>query len=525
MQAVLRRLNRWPPIVSAGATLAALALLWRVRDAPLELGAVGRIDALGAFFALVSLGALTLNLALGGARPARARLTALATVALLLAYSTTVTLAIAGCYALVALLGLLAGGRMPRYPRPARLADRLRRWATHTPGALAALCLLIGYGALALHGAARYTDRTAGAALDSFAFWFVLLAAALPLWNLGFVTWGRATAPSEPPSPKPQARAASYGLLQIAWLYPLARLYSLGPWNGGWSLATALLGGAAAGWCAVSALAQREPGARRGRVAASYFGLALAGIGLGSSAGLAAACYAIFASLLVAATIDPAQDQETTRPGDNPPAPALRDSRAAGWLLSGALPFTTPFVAAWMLVGAGVAGGVGLLSGVAWLVALLGGLTTALSSEPDAGDTRRARLSLGALSLALGIGAPLVVRELIQPVAAQLQGGLTPYGELNIWPWVGLASADAAHTQVTTLPSIAIALLMLVLFALVYVATRLREHYGAPPAAPANESAAPEASALLDGLRDDVPWLGALLGRARPGEERRRDAE
>src|SRR6185436_15688372 len=87
---------------------------------------------------------------------------------------------------------------------------------------------------------------------------------------------------------------------------------------------------------------------------------------------------------------------------------------------------------------------------------------------------QRPLLVAGVASVVLGVGAPPIARLLILPVVAQMQGGLTPFGDLNVWPWVGVAAGDAAHTQVTTLPSIAIALLMLVLSALVYVVARLR---------------------------------------------------
>ena len=190
------------------------------------------------------------------------------------------------------------------------------------------------------------------------------------------------------------------------------------------------------------------------------------------------------------------------------------------WLLSSAIPLTAPFVAAWMLMGASVAGGVALLAGVAWLVALLHGLAVALWNGAAPSATHRPLLVAGILSGVLGVGAPPIVRLLILPIVAQLQGGLTPFGDLNIWPWVGVAASDAAHTQVTTLPSIAIALLMLVLSALVYVVARLRVFRRAEVAPPSEPlAAAVPASALLSYLRDEVPWLGGLLG-AHPRSQR-----
>jgi hypothetical protein len=125
----------------------------------------------------------------------------------------------------------------------------------------------------------------------------------------------------------------------------------------------------------------------------------------------------------------------------------------------------------------------------------------------------RPLLVAGVASAVLGIGAPPLVRLLILPAVEQLQGGLTPFGDVNIWPWVGVAASDSAHTQVATLPSIAIALLMLILTALVYVVMRLREIRRAEAEPPAAQPEADlPASTLLSYLRDEVPWLGGLLG-------------
>jgi hypothetical protein len=174
-----------------------------------------------------------------------------------------------------------------------------------------------------------------------------------------------------------------------------------------------------------------------------------------------------------------------------------------------------------MLVGASVAGGVALLAGVAWLAMLLNSLAAVLAGGLQAHSDRRPLLIAAGASVVLGVGAPLVVLALIQPVVEQLQGGLTPYGDVNIWPWIGLASIDSARAQVTTLPSIAVAALMLVLSALVYLIVRLRDSW-----APADDDAgpAPPLGELLAQLRAEVPWLAAL-GPRPAGEERRVDGE
>ena len=83
-----------------------------------------------------------------------------------------------------------------------------------------------------------------------------------------------------------------------------------------------------------------------------------------------------------------------------------------------------------------------------------------------------------------------------------------------------MAASDSAHTQVTTLPSIAIALLMLVLTALVYVVARLREIGRAEQPEPTDVAAS-----LLSYLHDEVPWLGGLLGTSPRSQRQPGDSE
>jgi hypothetical protein len=510
--------KNWPTLLAAGLVLSALALLWRVRDTPLALDAFVRFDALSAFLLFALFGGSTLALV---ARPNTFSLQGLRAAAALgalgLAFSTTLTLVIVCAYLALALVTLdwqaLAPPAEDRHLASAKRVGRmLRRAVRVAPTLLAAACLLLGYGALALRDAARYDDRTAGAALDSFAFWFVLLAALIPLIPMS-------SAEDQAPGGKNQAAIQPlwflvYGarFFHFAWLYPLARLYSLGPWNSGWSFATLLLGGALALWCACSALAQPQAAARNVRIQSIYLALALAGLGLSNSAGVVAACYGILVYLVLVVGRGSASleiiDGEIDDPISNLQSPV---SSLLPWLLSSALPLTAPFVAAWMLIGASVAGGVSLLAGVAWLVALLHGLAVALWYGAIPAPARRPLLVAGVVSVVLGVGAPPIARLLILPVVAQLQGGLTPFGDLNIWPWVGVAASDSNHTQVTTLPSIAIVLLMLVLVALVYVVVRLRQLHRNEPPAEQPEVVVPM-STLMGDLRDEVPWLGGLLG-------------
>jgi hypothetical protein len=565
MRLLSRFAQYWPVLLACAAALLGLALLWLARDMPLQPAPAVRIDALSAFFifALLAGAALaviasapTASAPIEGA-PYRGRYSgrALALAALLLvAWTTTLTPVVVVAYMLVALLSLrpttdhrplTTDHQTPMQPPtiyggPAVAA--LRRMLRGAPTLVAAGALLVGYGALAMRGALRYDTRTAGAALDGFAFWFVLLAAAIPTTDHRLRIEDRGSKIDNPRSSILDPRSSIFDplhpftpsplLFQIVWLYPLARLYSLGPWNSGWSFAALLLGGGAALWAALAAIIR--PGDRRRLTLLSYQGMALAGFGLSSGAGIAAGCYAVLAYLVLAlpkiedrgwrmedrrsSILDP----RSSILDPQPPSPAHRlTGSPTHWLLSGAVPCTAPFVAAWMLVGASVAGGVTLLAGAVWLAMLLNGLAAALARDTLVHEERRPLLVAAGASVLLGVAAPLVVLALIQPVVEQLQGGLTPYGDVNIWPWIGLASVDSARAQVTTLPSIAVAALMLVLSALVYLIVRLRDTWA--PAGAATDSA-PRLGELLASLRAEVPWLAAL-GPRPAGEERHIDGE
>ena len=538
-----RLFRRWPALLVGGAALGALALLWGVRDMPLQPAPFVRIDALSAFMLVVLFGGLAL--ALGAQSLAvPSRRAALLAAVLTIGAITTLTPVIAGAYLGLALLTLPPRSRMENRGWLQALGRAIRA----APDLLAAASLLVGYGALALRGALRYDDRLAGAALDSFVFWFVLLAAVVPYSILAL----RSTTNPAPPlsaadrrSTEQQASDTSHeaqadrppvsrlwsalsraivgrrwssvelAIFRTAWLYPLVRLYSLGPWNNGWTFATLLLAGSTALWAAATALTLPAQHGQHTRILLSHLGLVLAALGLGTSTGIAAGCYGLLAYLVLVVGREmndrrPAFEVSTAQPpisDRQSPIPHLP------WLLSGAVPFTAPFVVTWMLIGAGVAGGVALLSGVAWLTMLLNALATALAIAPVPPDRHRALVVAAATSALLGIGAPLVVLVLIQPVIEQLQGGLTPYGDVNIWPWVGLETIDSAHQQVTTLPSIAVAGLMLVLAALVYLIVRLRETAPPQPDETTTAEATPadplhRLSTLIAGLRADVPWLG-----------------
>jgi hypothetical protein len=152
----------------------------------------------------------------------------------------------------------------------------------------------------------------------------------------------------------------------------------------------------------------------------------------------------------------------------------------ARWLITGAVPLSAPFMTVWMAVAAAVAGGLTLLAAALWGAALLVAVAVArlatphpAAPAPSHGILTTRGLVAPTLSMALGLGAPLVVMGLLAPIVAQLQGGLTPFGEIALWPWAGLIALDAARQPVATMPSLALAALMTILSALCWIALRL----------------------------------------------------
>lgn len=435
------RASRLATVTLSLMLVAGLVLAWLTRDMPLvpvRGGMVLRADALSALLLIVAAAHALAGLALGVPRPwlvtLRAALVGLAAVSGHLA-------AIGGV--------LLVAGLVPG-ATAGLAAGRLRGWVT-APW----LAPLLATGGLALIGLIggewHYAAPAAGSGLNSLSFGLLLFAALLAL---GVV----ALPGAQPPAGEP--------LIAAGCLYALLRLFSLGPWNPGWLLATLLVGGVTALWAAGRAVAV-APARAAPWLGLALGGLVLAGAGLGSGAGLTAAGYVLLLGPVL-------------RLGLERPADGCR----ALWLLSAAVPLSGPFVAGWLAVAAAAAGGVSVLAVALWLAALLAALPPArlarAAATPEAGMLsaevwsagRRAWLAAG-LSATLGLGAPLVLLGLLGPLVAQLQGGLTPFGEIVLWPWVGLIARNAGQQPVATLPSLALAGLMLILTALCWLALRL----------------------------------------------------
>ncbi len=358
-----------------------------------------------------------------------------------------------GAAAVMGHLGLMAGLLL--------LGGAVLAAQTGARSALVSTCgACLGLVVLGVTGGAwHYGAPGAGAGLNSLSF-ALLLAGALGAAGAHRMVQGRV--PADTP------------LAAVAGLTTLLRLFSLGPWNLGWLFAALVVGGATALWAAWQAAA--APPAHVAAWLGLYFsGLVMVGAGLGSGAGVTLAGYALLTWPVVRLGL--------VRP-DGPRWPL--------WLLTGAVPLSAPFVAAWLAVAAAVAGGLTLLAALLWVAALLvvvavgrfavqDDALTPLPPLPLRGEGEaRHGVLMGAaamLSVALGVGAPLVVLGL-GPLVAQLQGGLTPFGAISLWPWAGLVALNAAQQPVATLPSLALIVLMGMLAALCWVALRLVALWG-----------------------------------------------
>lgn len=438
------------------AVLAVLWLTWYVRDVPLEPALfVGqlRIDSLSTFFALLT---LLLALVQWVLRLRPVGPTLLLTLCLLGVYATSNLLLVAAGYLLATLLEVVA----ERLPRPAPLAPRMI-WLL-----LPVVCFGVAVAGLQTRaGTWHYHAPLAGAGLSSFVFWFVLLATILG-------SAAHMYAPTLTPAPTGGPHTLASMCLALAWCYPLVRLYSLGPWNAGWHAATLLLGGGLALWAVWRALVAPIT-TRTHWLLWSQLGIALIGLGLGTSAGIVAGCYALMLVPLLLVGLDhPTVSQTQTV------APSLATLSWTRWLLSPALPLTAPFVSFWMGIGAAVASRMFLLAGILWLAGLLHTLTIVQYSRPflsaDQDRSGQTVVWVAGISVVLGVIAPTLVWMFMRPIAQQLQGGLTPFGDIALWPWGGLIALDAARQPVATLPSLTLFMLMLVLGALAWLLLRLQ---------------------------------------------------
>ena len=106
------------------------------------------------------------------------------------------------------------------------------------------------------------------------------------------------------------------------------------------------------------------------------------------------------------------------------------------------------------------------------------------------------------LTVALVLATPWVTTTLALPVAQHLGAGLTAPGLLDVWPFIGVSALDAGHRRVTLAPSIMLGCLFLFVWAVVWLASRVRGHVDSTPVA-----LAPSDDAAQRTIRARVWWL------------------
>ncbi|OAN46925.1 hypothetical protein A6A03_11500 [Chloroflexus islandicus] len=308
------------------------------------------------------------------------------------------------------------------------------RWRERGAG----VALATGYGLIGWF-ASSWRLNASGDGLNSLSFILLLAGAAIAAGLLDLATAKRG--PFDP-------------LAALAGIAAVLRLFSVGPWNLGWQLATLLLGGMLAISAAWRAATTTEPLEAEEWLQRSLSGLALTVTGCASPAGVAAA-----GLLLLHLTLRRLAQ------------PMAGSATWAGWLLTGAVPGTLGFVAFWSASAAAMAAGIPVLAIVVWAAALLCMLAAGRHIQGPA----RWPSTAGALAgLALGLAAPVLARWLLRPLSDHLQGGLTPYGAIEPWGWAGLLALDSGARTAATAPGLALLALMGLFGALVWLISRWR---------------------------------------------------
>lgn len=292
------------------------------------------------------------------------------------------------------------------------------------------------------------------------------------------------------------------------WLLPLLRMIGLQPLRAEWGLLALAAGSVLTLWNASVALRGTDQ-QRAAAVATGWLAAALASMGLLTTAGIAATLYGLLAYPLALGLL-------------------LRAPR-----LAAPLPLSAAFVSAWLAVGAVAASGAWLAAAALLLAALGSGVALVVSSpappgllsREERGGTRQTYQPQGpppslrglgdggssglmvqillAASWTLGIVAPPLIQLIILPAIDLLQGGLTPFGLVAVWPWIGVAALDAGQRRVATLPTVAAALWAIAPAAGAWLVARvLARRAGRLPTTPAGTQAASRR----------VWWLGARRG-------------
>jgi len=279
-------------------------------------------------------------------------------------------------------------------------------------------------------------------------------------------------------------------ILRPLWLFPLLQSLEAGPWPVGLALVAQLAGAMAAVAAALEAFVARDQARRHERTLASLLSMALVCVALNTAPGVAGALWALCAH---------------------------------GWLLLGMGRRDLPaavlwlFVPVWWAAGAAAAAG-GFLAAAALLfagiilalVSLLG-RTTMTGQSASATPLRPSAatpVAVTATAVLLMLFAPVVTRFVALPVIDQLGAGLTAFGLLEVWPWIGIGIQDAGHRRVAAVPGVALVPLLGVVAAGLWLLLRA---VGRVAPVPLSIQAVRQTSPL-DLVRDRVWWARTRRG-------------
>lgn len=290
--------------------------------------------------------------------------------------------------------------------------------------------------------------------------------------------------------------------LRPFWLLSLLRSLENGPWPLAWTLFVPLVGSVAALVAAAQAMTAREREHRVERLLAAVSLWALACIGVNTTLGVVAALWVMLAHSLLLVFLW--KRERTPR------------------LLIGCL----LFVAVWWTVAALAGAKAFLLAGLVWLAGAA--LTWASFARTNAPARDESNISWRRWSTAvsptpaatvlipLALFSGLVTQVVGLRIADGLGAGLTAFGLVDTWSWIGVGALDAARRRVGVLPIVPLTLLWLIVLAVTWLVARLmdRRMRAAPLRRPQAESNLPallspaiEAGEAERVVRSRVWWL------------------
>lgn len=277
-------------------------------------------------------------------------------------------------------------------------------------------------------------------------------------------------------------------LLRPIWLIPLLHTLQAGPWPIAWVLLMLLTASVGMGGAVVGALSTLDRRHGSERLLTALLLMAFLSIAISSAAGIVAALWVILAHSLLLLW---------TRGATHQPRPLA--------------PFALLFLATWWAGGAASGAGAFLVTGAIWLSGTACALASLLWQDMTTSTINSRRRAvferLGVFIRTIGTGAimlmmPFFTRFVALPVADQVDPGLTSFGLLDHWPWIGVAMLDAAHRRVALLPIGALAPLFAVLLAAAWLLGRLVVR-----TPPSEIPATPEDEGVWAGVRAHVWWI------------------